>query len=91
MTMTEYIKKMRGKCAFCKNEKVCKNRQGSHWYCWQPAVDVVEVVRCKDCKRFDPLYGEVGICNLHTAQAHGNVTMQPDDFCSYGERKDNER
>lgn len=55
-----------------------------------PTVDAVEVVRCAECKRFDPLYGEVGICLLHTAQAHGNVTMQPDDFCSYGERKDGE-
>ena len=43
-----------------------------------PAADVAPVVRCKDCKH------EFGrsciIC--------GFQKRKPDDFCSYGERKD---
>lgn len=48
-----------------------------------PAADVVEVVRCKDCKHlmFSDMYGEC-------SQAHMGI-VRPDDFCSYGERKDN--
>lgn len=48
------------------------------------AADVVEVVRCKDCKylMFSDMYGEC-------SQAHMGI-VRPDDFCSYGERKDNE-
>ena len=47
-----------------------------------PAADVVEVVRCKDCKHlmFSDMYGEC-------SQAHMGI-VRPDDFCSYGERKD---
>ena len=44
-------------------------------------VDAVEVVRCKDCKAYDK---EVGYC-----EAMGFMCVM-DDFCSYGERKDNE-
>lgn len=47
-----------------------------------PAADVVEVVRCKDCKHlmFSDMYGEC-------SQAHMGI-VRPDDYCSYGERKD---
>lgn len=50
----------------------------------QPTADVVEVVRCKDCKHlmFSDMYGEC-------SQAHMGI-VRPDDFCSYGERKDGE-
>ena len=49
-----------------------------------PVADVVEVVRCKDCKHlmFSDMYGEC-------SQAHMGI-VRPDDFCSYGERKDEE-
>lgn len=50
-------------------------------------VDAVPVVRCKDCKH----YG-MGAClkiysdgNVHAAAWQ---KRKPDDFCSYGERKD---
>ncbi len=49
-----------------------------------PAADVVEVVRCKDCKHyhntqcFHPSYGDD--CAINTERAEN-------DFCSYGERK----
>lgn len=43
-----------------------------------PAADVEPVVRCKDC---DHLFGTLcAVCGL--------LPRKPDDFCSYGERKD---
>lgn len=53
-----------------------------------PALDAVEVVRCKDCKHrvylhMDDEIGEIGGCKLF------NMAMPYDNFCSYGERKDN--
>ena len=52
-----------------------------------PAADVVEVVRCKNCKYFCPYEGEEhkGDC----AELVGlESCVYEDDFCSYGERKD---
>lgn len=49
-----------------------------------PAADVAPVVRCKDCKHFDPE-------NHHCDHYMGTVAplrREPDGFCSYGERKD---
>lgn len=40
-----------------------------------PTVEAVEVVRCRDCRKFKT-YG----CRM--------VASGYDDFCSYGERKD---
>ena len=49
-------------------------------------ADVAPVVRCKDCKHYD-----MGVClkiysdgNVHSAAWQ---SRKPDDFCSYGERK----
>ena len=49
-----------------------------------PTVDAVEVVRCKDCRYWD----EDRRCN---GKENGLVMeyTREDDFCSYGERKDN--
>ena len=91
-----------------------------------PVSDVVEVVRCKDCKYFQDRYVElpdgskrpykkgessvpvsVGInvgsycTRIDYAIVHGyrngepsvdktRLWTKPDDFCSYGERKDEE-
>ena len=48
-----------------------------------PTIDAVEVVRCRDCVsfRYD---------NGTTYCAPMGLEMQPTDFCSYGERKDDE-
>ena len=52
------------------------------------AVDAVEVVRCKDCKyRYYNEYQEMYCCE-RLADGFDTVVCQ-DDFCSYGERKDN--
>ena len=48
----------------------------------QPTVDAVEVVRCKDCKYYEP-------AEKHCRGA-GKAEYEANDFCSYGERKDNE-
>lgn len=42
-------------------------------------VDAVEVVRCKNCKHYNE-----GFCVGY----HAHHDIMPDDFCSYGERKD---
>ena len=58
----------------------------------QPTVDAVEVVRCRDCKR----------CFKHTTKRNRqymwicmrndtDLYVRPDDFCSYGERKDGDK
>ena len=60
-------------------------------------VDAVEVVRCKDCKHW---HEETGWCyhHSHFIGADGEAChpwesgswkmLNEDDFCSYGERKD---
>ena len=49
--------------------------------------DVVKVVRCKDCKHYD-----MGVClKIYSdGNAHPEAwqSRKPEDFCSYGERKD---
>jgi hypothetical protein len=45
-----------------------------------PTVDAVPVVRCKDCTH--EFGGRCSICWFQK--------RKPDDFCSYGERKDGE-
>ena len=54
-----------------------------------PTADVVEVVRCKDCKHYDKEYHQ---CKLHSEEPDQYYTgfifcTQEDDFCSYGERR----
>lgn len=43
-----------------------------------PTADVVEVVRCKDCKSFSH-----GYCKFHDAKF-----VREDGYCYWGERKD---
>lgn len=50
-------------------------------------VDTVEVVRCKDCIRWD---SETGWCDKHSRFYHGGLDwamFNDDDFCSCGERR----
>ena len=52
-----------------------------------PTVDAEVVVRCKDCKHYD-----MGVClKIYSdGNAHPEAwqSRKPEDFCSYGERKD---
>lgn len=47
-------------------------------------VDAVPVVRCRECKHCDP---ENHHCDHHMGTV-APLRREPDDFCSYGERKD---
>ena len=53
-----------------------------------PTADVVEVVRCKDCKylRFDKDFMTGRYCSLRNV--NGGLFCEDNDFCSYGERAD---
>ena len=50
----------------------------------QQTIDAVPVVRCRECKHCDP---ENHHCDHHMGTA-APLSRKPDDFCSYGERKD---
>ena len=53
-------------------------------------ADVVEVVRCKDCKYLKPYtsqYGTGQFCECPCSFG-GQGIKKPDDYCSYGERRD---
>ena len=51
-----------------------------------PTVDAVEVVRCKDCVNYCGFeHCKNGICDVDSVSKRA---VYPDDFCSYGERKD---
>jgi hypothetical protein len=45
-----------------------------------PTVDAGVVTRCKDCRSYNK--PKTGWCEVHLDRKH------PDDFCSYGKRKD---
>ena len=65
-----------------------------------PAADVAPVVRCKECEhaeRYERIDGTAGYCcghpqNTFTYGERWDRVFKPvkeaDDFCSYGERKD---
>ena len=50
-----------------------------------PVVEkAVEVIRCKDCKHYN-------VYRLECHNAHMNGYIGIEGYCSYGERRDNER
>ena len=49
-----------------------------------PTADVVEVVRCKDCKHYRDSF-PYDTCDVFDAKA-----TDAEDFCSYGDRKETE-
>ncbi len=55
-----------------------------------PAADVAEVVLCKNCKWFaDNNGGEWYGCKMfHVVRITPEDAPKPDDFCSYGERRE---
>ena len=50
-------------------------------------IDAVPVVRCKDCMRYEPLND----CKPFDCEYSGMYGVTKDDFCSYGERKDDDK
>lgn len=62
------------------------SRYVEHEIMRQPTADVVEVVRCKDCKYcFDAIMGGMWCEHPDNIMPLGS---NPDDFCSEGKRKD---
>ena len=60
-----------------------------------PEVDAVEVVRCKDCKYASEFEGcEDYVEQVRCCTQHEDCDMLPkvwpNDFCSYGERRDDD-
>lgn len=75
------------------DSKVARNHTFEHEHfarmvCCAPTEDAVEVVRCKDCKHYD---AENLTCELLFNPCATNYVWYYDDFCSYGERRTNER
>lgn len=64
------------------------------WFAQAPTAVVVEVVRCKDCKHFLNWQSKShqGICMCEEKETVYGSEFHPfeSDFCSYGERKDEE-
>lgn len=52
-----------------------------------PTADVVEVVRCKDCRMFvENKEAFVAYCKRELK----NLCVNPNDYCSYGEKRSEE-
>lgn len=83
--MREYIKRddvksaLNGACVLYHTETIDRI----------PSADVVEVVRCRDCEywKCNPNTDRYGSCKK-VSYDDFEVVMEDDDFCSYGERKD---
>lgn len=57
--------------------------------CNVPSADVVEVVRCKECKHHEDFLSDDGdkvLCWVHDV----DIVMAKNDYCSYGEPKEQE-
>ena len=52
-----------------------------------PPADVVEVVRCKDCKYWDNTT-KWAVCTKWSADPYEQASTEKNDFCSFGERAD---
>ena len=73
------------KCG-CEYED-CGNEEGcvyDHFISNTPTIDAVPVVRCRECNHCDP---ENYHCD-HPMGTAAPLRRKPDDFCSYGGRKD---
>ena len=93
--MPEYIER-EATCIECIHSDICRHIPTlTGWdalnpvYCmgFRSAANVVEVVRCKDCK-----HGEV-CCNLQgeeyvVCELDEHHVWIPNGFCSYGERRE---
>lgn len=95
--MAEYIERMSAiatACKGCNKEFPNEPCEPSECYIQQglfnvTAADVVEVVRCKDCKHYktrsqSAKWKPKAPCCTRAA----NIFTKPDDFCSYGEKRE---
>lgn len=69
----------------CKTEPACADTK----FLFEiPTVDAVPVVRCRGCKHCKEATDYEGRGFFCAIWGRGWHRVQPDDFCSYGERKD---
>ena len=82
--MAEYIKRRDALKVLEEMEDIERGLSAMHDL---PAADVVEVVRCKDCKYNcdEDITGKYILCN---GKMLGMVRAE--DFCSFGERREND-
>ena len=57
----------------------------THYICHMPSADVVEVVRCKDCKYMEN-HKVWFACTFWNADPYEQPSVNNYDFCSYGEK-----
>ena len=58
----------------------------------QPTTDVLEVVRCRDCVYADCLPSGLFRCRKHSVHSmfrNSILNVRHDDYCSFGERREN--
>lgn len=89
--MAEYIDREE----YCEKHCRCSNECCNKESCpiWKaPAADVAPVVRCRDCKHYRTYMGH-DMCaknvKLLGGREVGLCATGKDDFCNYGERKNN--
>lgn len=69
----------------CKTEPACADTK----FLFEiPTVDAVPVVRCRGCKHCEEETDHEGRGFFCAIWGRGWHRVQPDDFCSYGERKE---
>ena len=84
-------------------DALLKNNDKSLWVDWcdkeifdaiieeAPTVDAVEVVRCKDCEHsYLDTKCRILYCKRQNSFSLVSEEVEPDDYCSYGERKESE-
>lgn len=89
--MAEYISRQTLLQTLNEN-KIPYNADINYFITNAPVIDVVEVVRCKDCQHYFQSYGR---CNKHSEDPDQSISgfgfsfwVNEDDFCSYGEKRD---
>ena len=61
------------------------------WLDRQPTIDAVEVRRCRDCKYFEIHVlndYDIGEVELTSCAAFGIGDIHSDDYCSFGQRRE---
>lgn len=87
------------KCECCLNSRAVISENGLHYVCClsqRAAVNCMtgklshfkELVRCKDCNYKSTWYKNEAF-NIDICGLSGMCVVEDNDFCSYGERKEN--
>ena len=73
-------------CAVCDHSIKCEDCDiDYHFEHLAPAIDAVEVVRCKDCKWYERRYPWN---NASMECSYLEAPMDDNDYCSWGERRE---